>query len=476
MTHHPSVPTESSTCDTVTTDSNTNKGQSTALTVNQEAGKSGGTDNSSSCNQSTSMDVFFSSQEGNSTECSQEEAPIPIRKRKALRSLSHEPVKRTRSHNDSAGSLPLPESESHLSPPGGRAPSARATRSLTPHHYMTRQQQVGEIEPLEEASDTVQQIVPENASKSATDACSLVVAQMQKEDEPKAGNEPNESVGGQMQMSSVTPGPEQTSSEDGLAYFLSMGEEDKTNMDTHVVEKDSEQIPIKEQDNAEKKDQSELMDCTSQADAKHSPTALHKEEEKVMVEEESGMETQMTSTSGTQQEKTRKPSKSETAKSTVVSEVTSPRRYSTRRQGMAQGSTVEKLTQSYTARLEQALGSPDAHKKKLPLLQSPKKTPKGAKASPKAPVKSGGGKSSRRSRGGAPRGKAESEEGGGVEDKEKSERERGGGDDEGAIGGADSQALSEPSTPLVEEGKQGELLFNMYNMHCTLAVMLISDG
>ena len=425
--------------------------------MNQEASKNIGTDNSTSCNQSASMDVFFVSQEDNSTECSQEEAPILIRKRKALRSLSHEPVKRTRSHDDSASSLPLSESESHLSPHGGRVPSARATRSLTPHHYMIRQQQVSGIEPLEEASDMVQQSVPENASKSATDVHSLVVSPVQKVGVSKAGTDETEGgVGEQVQTSSVTP--EQASLEDGLAYFLSMGEEDKTSVDTHAA---SEWSPAKEENNVKEIDQSEAMDCTSQAEAKHSPKASHEEKEKATVEEQSGMETQAISTSVTQQEKVAKPSKSKTAKSTTTckgSEVTSPRRYSTRRQGVAQGSTVEKLTQSYTARLEQALGSPDAHKKKPLQLQSPKKTPKGAKASLKAPVKSGGGRSGRKSRGGRS-GKAESEEGGGEEDKEdkeKGEGEGGGGDDEGVTGGADSQAVSESSTTQVGVGKQGE--------------------
>ena len=420
------------------------------MTVNQEDGKKSETGS----DLTASTDVFFLSPEDS---CSQEEAPILIRKRKALRSLSHEPVKRTRGHDDPAGPFPLSESASHLSPPGGsgRIPSARATRSLTPNHYIVVR--MSRVEPLKEAS-TVQQ----SATKSATDVYSLSVPSMQKEGGSKAGmDETERGVGEQIQTSSDAP--EQKSPEDGLAYFLSMGEGDKTSMDN------SKQSPTKvlhDEKSTKEIDQSEAVDYTSQTEAKDSPIASHSEEKKAIMIKQSVTETQAILTTGSQEKTAAKSSKSETAKSRTTckgSEVTSPRRYSTRRQGIAQGSTVEKLTQSYTARLEQALGSPDAQKKKPLALQSPKRTPKGAKASPKAPVKSGGGKISRRSRGGA-RGKAESEEGGGEGEKEeieKGEGERGGGgggDDEGVVGGADSRVVSEPSTPQVGIEKQGELM------------------
>ena len=424
------------------------------MTVNQEDGRKGETDS----DLTASTDVFFLSPEDS---CSQEEAPILIRKRKALRSLSHEPVKRSRSHDDPAGSLPLSESVSHLSPPrgGGRVPSARATRSLTPNHYIVWQQQMSRVEPLEETS-TVQQSVPESASKSATDVYSLSVPPMQKEGVSKAGmDETERGVGEQIQTSSDAP--EQKSPEEGLAYFLSMGEGDKTSMDT---ERDSKQSPAKvlhDEKSTKEVDQGEAMDYTSQAEPKDSPKASHSEEKKAVMMEQSVTETQAISTTGSQEKAASRSSKSETAKSTTAAKVTSPRRYSTRRQGIAQGSTVEKLTQNYTARLEQALGSPDAQKKKPLALQSQKRTPKGAKASPKVPVKSGGGKISRRSRGSA-RGKTESEGGGGEGEKEETEKgegERGGGgDDEGVIGGADSRAVSEPSTPQVVVEKQGEYM------------------
>ena len=421
--------------------------------MNQEDSKKGGIGD-----QTASADVFFVSQEDSSRECSQK-APILLRKRRALRSLSQEAVKKTR--NDDPGSLPLGGSDSHLSPSGKGSSTSRVTRSLTPHHYIAQQQQVhvhvGGVEPLK-ASDTVKQSVPEDITESGSDVPNLLVPPMQKEGETKAVNDTEASAGGeQMQTSSVTP--EQTSSEDGLAYFLSMGEEEKTapSRDTHEPDRDSEPSPTKvvhDEKKAKQEDQSEEMDCTGQAEAKQSPKATHGEDKKTAEQEQSVVETPI-STSGSQG-KAVKPSKLETAKPTTCkgsAEVTSPRRYSTRRQGVAQGSTVEKLTQSYTARLEQALGSPDAQKKKLPTLQSPKRTPKVAKAPPKATAKSVGGRNSKRSRGGA-RGKVD-REGGGEEG--KAEMEGGGGDDESAIGGAGSKAVSAPSTPQVGMGKRGEL-------------------
>ena len=460
------------------------------MTVNQEDSKKSETDRSSG-NLMASTDVFFLSPEDS---CSQEEAPIIIRKRKALRSLSREPAKKTRSqdpdHDPAAGSLPLSESASHLSPPSsggrgsrsGRVPSARATRSLPPQHYVVIRQQVSRVTPLEDlepAAATVQQSIPENSTKSATD---LPVAQMQKEqDSSKAGMDETERGTGE-QIQTSNDAPEQK--EDGLAYFLSMGEEDKTNMDTEEdktssdTKRDSKLSPAKvlhSEESTKEIDQSEAMDCTK---VEHSPRASHDKEKKATMMEQGGTEAQVISITATQEKAATagaKPSKSETAKSTTTtttattckgSEVSSPRRYSTRRLGITQGSTVEKLTQSYTSRLEQALGSPDALKKKPLALQSPKRsTPKGAKASPKAlPVKSGGsgGKVGRRSRGGA-RGKAEIEvEGrgrGGEGEKGETEKGEGGGggeDDEGIIKGADSQAVSEPTTPLVGAEKQGE--------------------
>jgi hypothetical protein len=308
---------------------------------------------------------------------------------------------------------------------------------------------------------TVQQSTPEkNATcKSETDVDSLSVPLLMQKEVGGAKAEMDETarggVGEQIQTSSDAP--EQKSSEDGLDYFLLMGEEDKTGVDT---ERDAKQFPAEVSHNTKsikEVDQSEAMDCTSQTETEHSSKATsHCEEKEATKMEQSITETQVLSTTASpEKEAAAKPSKSETAESASSTttckssqqKVTSPRRYSTRRQGVvAQGSTVEKLTQSYTARLEQALGSPDATQKKKSLaLQSPKRsTPKGAKASPKAPVKSGGGKVGRRSRGGA-RGKAESEEGGGGRD-----------DEESVITGADSQTVSEPSTPQIGAEKQGE--------------------
>lgn len=453
------------------------------MTVNQEDSKKSETDRSSG-NLMASTDVFFLSPEDS---CSQEEAPIIIRKRKALRSLSREPVKKTRSqdpdHDPAAGSLPLSESASHLSPPSsggrgsrsGRVPSARATRSLPPQHYVVVRQQVSRVTPLEDlepAAATVQQSIPENSTKSVID---LPVAQMQKEqDSSKAGmDETERGTGEQIQTSNDAP-EQKSSEEDGLSYFLSMGEEDKTSSDTKRDSKLSPAKVLHSEESTKEIDQSEAMDCTK---VEHSPRASHDKEKKATMMEQGGTEAQVISITATQEKAATagaKPSKSETAKSTTTtttattckgSEVSSPRRYSTRRLGITQGSTVEKLTQSYTSRLEQALGSPDALKKKPLAFQSPKRsTPKGAKASPKIPpVKSGGsgGKVGRRSRGGA-HGKAESEaEGrgrGGERGKGETEKGEGGGgeDDEGIIRGADSQVVSEPTTPLVGAEKQGE--------------------
>lgn len=457
------------------------------MTVNQEDSKKRETDKSS-CDLTAGTDIFFLSPEEDT--CSHEEAPILIQKRKALRSLSHEPVKRTRSHDhdcdEPAGSLPLSESMIHLSPPkdgsGGRTPSARATRSLTPHHYVVFQQQKSGVSSLEGASGTgtVQQSVPESATctKSEADVPSLSVPPpMQKEGGSKAVDATEErGVGEQIQTSSGDAPEQKSSSEDGLDYFLLMGEEDKTSVD--MAERDVKQSPgevLHDVKSIKEVDQSEPMDCTSQTEAEHSPKAtLHSEGKEATPMEQSAMETQAVSNTASPGKKAAaKPSKSEATKSATSTttcskgsqqqKVTSPRRYSTRRQGVvAQGSTIEKLTQSYTARLEQALGSPDATQKKKALaLQSPKRsTPKGAKASPKAPVKSGGGKVGRRSRGGGARGKAESEEGGGGGEGEKEETKKGEGggrdEEESIIRGADSQAMSEPSTPQIGSEKQGE--------------------
>ena len=393
--------------------------------------------------------------------------------------MSHEPVKRTRSHDndDPTDSLPLSESTMiHLSPPsddgggGGRIPSARATRSLTPHHYVAFQQQRSGVAPLEGASGTVtvQQSVPESVEKDVPS--SVPPPPIQKEVGSKAGMDETEERGdGEQVQTSSDAGPEQkSSSEDGLDYFLLMGEEDKTSMD--MMERDAKQSPTEDLHDIKstKVDQIEAMDCTSQTEAEHSPKATsHSEEKEPVMMEQSA--TANTASPGKTKALKCESAKSATSSTTTCSKgshaqqqkVTSPRRYSTRRQGVvAQGSTVEKLTQSYTARLEQALGSPDATQKKKALaLQSPKRsTPKGAKASPKAPVKSGGGKVGRRSRGGGARGKAESEEGGGggEGEKEKGDEGEGGDDEESVIRGADSQAVSEPSTPQIGTEKQGE--------------------
>ena len=446
------------------------------MAINQEDTKKGETDKSA-CDLIAGTDIFFlSPEEEEEHACSHEEAPILIRKRKALRSLSHEPVKRTRSHDhdndDPANSLPLSESTTiHLSPPsdggggGGRIPSARATRSLTPHHYVAFQQQRSGVAPLEGASGTVtvQQNMPESAEKDV--ASSVPPPPTQKEMGSKAGMDETED-GEQVQTSSDAAPEQKSSSEDGLDYFLLMGEEDKTSMDT--MERDAKQSPTEDLHDIKstKVDQIEAMDCTGQTEAEHSPKATsHSEEKEPVMMEQSA--TANTASPGKTKALKSESAKSATSSTTTCSKgsqqqkVTSPRRYSTRRQGVvAQGSTVEKLTQSYTARLEQALGSPDATQKKKTLaLQSPKRsTPKGAKASPKAPAKSGGGKVGRRSRGGGARGKAESEEGGGggEGEKEKGDEGEGGDDEESVIRGADSQAVSEPSTPQIGTEKQGE--------------------
>ena len=318
------------------------------------------------------MSVFFSQE---SQDCVQE-MPLPMRKRRALRSLSHEPVKRTKK-NEPDSLLPL-EQTTPMSPD----PASRATRSITPHHYQPHPQ------PRPQQMSSSVDASTNDVHPTILDYASPVLLTQQ---EGVASTKDNieSCTNEQVQLSNVAIG-------------------------TTPAEKTS---PSVEEDNIDRS------------------TEGHKEGENLCKEEKGSMciETEAQKISSSSQEEP-------VETSTPSSEVASPRRYGTRRQGKSQGNIVEKLTQNYSARIEQALGSPEVKKRQL---SSPRRTSK-AKITPKSgarPV----GRPSRKSRGAQVKGQGDG-------DMEKAER------DDSANKGADLQAkTSEASCSQTGSGKQGML-------------------
>lgn len=304
------------------------------------------------------MDTFFSQESRDSAQ----EMPIPVRKRKALRSLSHEPVKRTRK-SDSGSVPPCDPSPTVASP--GRNPTMRLTRSVTPQYYQTHSQP---------ASSSITE--PNSSQPTILDYVTTPVIPTQPEGGTYAssGNEIEARASEQVRISNIAVG--ETSSHQTSLPKL---EGDVTSVESEPQKGES-------------------------------------------VDDRSDSEFQQTSSSQ------------------VSVEVVSPRRYSTRRQDRSQGSIVERLTQSYSARIEQALGSPEVKKKPL---QSPKRTPKAPKPTTVAP-KSAHGRG-RRSRGDS-KSKAIGGERGGVSQLESA------GDE------VEEANLSQPSMSMTSTGGKGWLI------------------
>ena len=317
---------------------------------------------------------------------SAQEMPIPMRKRKALRSLSHEPVKRTRKSD--SGSLP-PCSPSSLLSPRRENPTVRLTRSVTPQHYHLPhpQPQSGGTGEYADAQPTI------------LDYVTVPVLPTQQEGGLSSGNNIEASTGEQVQISNVAIGEATTQGGSTKVEGVRIGTE-------HQSER-------------EQRDETE--------------------EEK--EDKKSEVESQEASSSQGQTDKAGRVSSSSCG---AAAEVVSPRRYSTRRQGKNQGSIVEKLTQSYSARIEQALGSPEVKKKALP---SPKRTPK-AKSTLKAATTAAKSvnRSGRRSRGKV-QSEALSEEMEVTSLPEHFEES-----DEGIIEGVDSSQTSASKTEMGEQG------------------------
>ena len=328
------------------------------------------------------MDTLFSqgSQE------SAQEMPIPLRKRKALRSLSHEPVKRTKKSD--SGSLPPPSPSSLLSP-RRENPTIRLTRSVTPQHYHHPHPQP-QSSGTGDCADTQPTIL---------DYVTVPVLPMQQEGGRSSSNDIETCTSKQVEISNIAVG--ETATQDASTE----GEEDKVGTES---QSEREQRDVKEEEKGDKQSEVELQ----------KPSSSQGQTDKVSQ-----------------------------SFSSTAAEVVSPRRYSTRRQGKNQGGIVEKLTQSYSARIEQALGSPEVKKKPLP---SPKRTPK-AKVTPKPATSTAktGGRSSRRSRSKV-QSATLSEEMEATSQPELSEK-----CDEGPNEGIDS---SRPSTSKTEMGDQGWLI------------------
>ena len=321
-----------------------------------------------------------------------------MRKRRALRSLSQEPVKRTR--RNGSGSLP-PGAPS--APSSGRNPTRRVTRSLTPHQQQPHQQLLPKSVELSESPDTTTQpsikSILEDGTKSRSD---LPCLPQQQGGDSSDRNETEKCADEQMQISITAT--EMTSSQDAPSGPSSTGEEDRIHAAT---------------------------DCQTEGE-QLSKVSSHDKKGDEENQHEMGSQTSC--------------SQEQTAEPKVSTEVASPRRYSTRRQGRGQGNIVEKLTQSYSDRIEQALGSPDKKKK---TFQSPKRTLR-TKVPPKAsakPVR----RNSRRSRSNSNKSKCET--GGENEAVHQSQAEHG--EDEGEIPAEenDSRVSTETPTPQIESGK-----------------------
>lgn len=326
------------------------------------------------------MDTWFSqgSQE------SAQEMPIPMRKRKALRSLSHEPVKRTKKGD--SGSLP-PSSPSSVLSPRRENPTIRLTRSVTPQHYH-------HTHPQSQSSSTGKCV---DARPTILDYVTVPVLPMQQEGGLSSDNDIEACASEQVQVSNVAIGEATTQD------ASTKREEDKVGTESRS---DREQIDVKREEKGDKQEVQKASSSRGQTD------------------------------------------KVSSSFSSTAAEDVSPHRYSTRRQGKNQGNIVEKLTQSYSARIEQALGSPEVKKKPLP---SPKRTPK-TKVTPKAATTAAKsvGRSSRRSRGKVQSVMLSEEMEATTSQLELSEK-----GDEGPNEGVDSL---QPSTSKTEIGEQGLLI------------------
>ena len=269
-----------------------------------------------------------------------QEMPIPMRKRRALRSLSSEPLKKVKLNEPGSGSI-LPSNLDDDLSPHGPDPMKRLTRSITPHHYQPH--------PQESSADNASTVQIQGTSSGLTilDYATPVLPHVQ-ESHDRGESEIEVCAGEQEQVSNTTIGVVPTRN----APSESLVEDVEKNV------------------------------SSSQAERAGSPDKKKRRSIFEMEVEASG------------------------SVEKVSSEVTSPHRYGTRRQGRGGENTVEKLTQSYSARIEQALGSPDM-KKKPSHPTPPRRTPK-AKITPKEPVKPVGRKG-RRSRGTASSAKAKSE-------------------------------------------------------------------
>ena len=279
-----------------------------------------------------------------------QEMPIPMRKRRALRSLSTEPTKKVRQNEP--GSFPPSDHRDEILSPRGADHTERLTRSITPHHYQPHPQEVSSDDVATDCGTSQLTIL---------DYATPVLPQGQ-EGCSREESEIEARTGEQMHVSNTT-----------IETSLTVPQSTTTESPIGEVKKS---IP------------SSQTEITQSPDRKQGGTEM---EPSVSPDrKKSGAEVEPSMSLSHEQAPVF------TEKS--PSEVTSPRRYSTRRQGKGGENTVEKLTQSYSARIEQALGSPDL-RKKTGQQTPPRKTPR-AKVAPKEPVKPVG-RRGRKSRGGA---------------------------------------------------------------------------
>ena len=335
-----------------------------------------------------------------------QEMPIPMRKRRALRSLSTEPTKKVRQNEP--GSFPPSDHRDEILSPRGADHTERLTRSITPHHYQPHPQEVSGDDVATDCGTSQLTIL---------DYATPVLPQGQ-EGCSREESEIEARTGEQMHVSNTTI---------------------ETSLTTPQSTTTTTESPIGE---VEKSIPSSQTEITQSPDRKQGGTEMEASVSPDRKKSEAEVEPSMSSSSQEQ-------APVFTEKS--PSEVTSPRRYSTRRQGKGGENTVEKLTQSYSARIEQALGSPDL-RKKTSQQTPPRKTPR-AKVAPKEPVKPVG-RRGRKFRGGASNVVTESEK------VDVCVGQQGDGEDnENANEGAHSETVS--AKPSTSSGMEGKLIIRM---------------